>query len=72
MEGIGGVDREFKSCPPSQSLSIDWQQFHNFLMQRMTAKTAGDRISYAKQYAHIFWSGPDQLLQFPPNKDYTL
>ena len=34
----------------------------------MTAKTAGDRISYAKQYAHIFWSGPDQLLQFSPNK----
>jgi hypothetical protein len=37
-EGIGGygVDREFKSCPPpscSIYQTIDWQQFHNILLQ---------------------------------------
>lgn len=58
VENIGGygVDREFKSCPPPYLVvnhQIDWQQFHNFLMQRMTAKTAEDRIQYAKRYVDI-------------------
>ncbi len=32
-----------------------WLDFHNFLLQRMTAKTAGDRLSYAKQYGDILY-----------------
>jgi hypothetical protein len=59
---LGGA-RGFNS--PS---SIDWQQFHNFLLQRMTANTAEDRLRYAKQYASVFWLGPNQLLQLPPHK----
>lgn len=66
------MNREFKSCPPSPfpSLAIDWQQFHNFLLQRMTAKTAGDRMTYVKQYASILtpFRIPNNLLQLPPNK----
>ena len=63
-ESVG--DREFNSCPPA----INWQQFHNFLLQRMTAKTAQDRMRYAKQYAHVLTSNgiPFDLLQYPPNK----
>jgi hypothetical protein len=34
----------------------------------MTAKTAEDRLRYAKQYASVFWLGPNHLLQLPPNK----
>ncbi|MGH9989642.1 MAG: hypothetical protein ACREAS_04315 [Nitrososphaera sp.] len=58
--------REFKSCPAHN----DWQQFHNFLLQRMTAKTAEDRMRYAKQYDYILTSfcTPTDLLQLPPNK----
>src|SRR5215203_1047271 len=56
----------FESLPSS----IDWQQFHNFLLQRMTAKTAEDRLRYAKQYASILTSVgmPTELLQLSPNK----
>jgi hypothetical protein len=75
-EGIGGygVDREFKSCPPpscSIYQTIDWQQFHNILLQRMTAKTAEDRIQYAKRYVDILankGNACNQLLSAPPNK----
>ena len=59
VRGLGGGDRGFDSpsshdavnslLMSSQILeSIDWQQFHNFLLQRMTAKTAEDRMQYAK------------------------
>jgi hypothetical protein len=48
---------------------LDWQQFHNFLLQRMSAKTAEDRIRYAKHYASLLI---DQNLvdiqQLSPNK----
>jgi Archaeal phage integrase len=53
---------------------IDWQQFHQFLLQRMTSKTAEDRIRYAKQYASILISTPSGvntghlLLHLFPNK----
>lgn len=49
---------------------IDWKQFHNFLLQRMTKKTAEDRLRYSKQYASILTSVsiPTELLQLPPNK----
>jgi hypothetical protein len=65
-DNLGGGARGFNS----PSLHIDWQHFQNFLLQRMTAKTAGDRMSYAKQYAHILTSGEytPQLLQLSPNK----
>jgi Archaeal phage integrase len=51
---------------PSQ---ISWQQFHQFLLQRMTSKTAEDRIRYAKQYASVLQGQQLTLLmQVPPNK----
>lgn len=48
-----------------KSISINWQQFHSFLLQRMTKTTASDRLCYAKQYANL---PPSELLQLPPNK----
>jgi hypothetical protein len=63
-----GIDR----WPPINSdPSINWQQFHQFLLQRMTAKTAEDRIRYAKQYSSVLFEGGGTaalLLQVPPNK----
>jgi hypothetical protein len=48
---------------------IDWQEFRQYLLQRMTAKTVEDRVRYAKQYAHILSScGPNKLQQLSPNK----
>jgi hypothetical protein len=48
---------------------IDWQQFHSFLLQRMTPKTAEDRMRYSKQYASILANGDvHSLLSAPPNK----
>jgi hypothetical protein len=51
---------------------IEWQQFHNFLLQRMTPKTAEDRLRYAKQYASVLtttsYGIPKDLLQLSPNK----
>ena len=44
---------------------IDSNQFHNFLLQRMTDKTAVDRIRYARQYANC---SPASILQLAPNK----
>jgi len=48
---------------------IDWQQFQKFLLQRMTPKTAEDRIRYAKQHSGVLKTGDATLLlQVPPNK----
>jgi hypothetical protein len=60
--------RCFDSDPSPQI--IDWHQFHTFLLQRMTPKTAEDRIRYAKQYASVLKSSgtPIDLLQLSPNK----
>ena len=69
-----GVGQEFESPSSAHSLSpsnilIDWQQFHQFLLQRMTAKTAEDRIRYAKQFGSVLQtSDATILLQVPPNK----
>jgi hypothetical protein len=55
----------------SRHIVIDWQQFHNFLLQRMTPKTVEDRLRYAKQYASVFPDGSssiEDLLQLSPNK----
>jgi hypothetical protein len=45
-------------------------QFKQFLLQRMNDKTAGDRLRYAKQYAHVLLrcSDPNILLQLSPGK----
>ena len=54
---------------PSYNIKLDWQQFHQFLLQRMTAKTAEDRLRYAKRYASVLFSGiSENLLQVSPNK----
>jgi hypothetical protein len=47
-----------------------WPQFHNFLLQRMTAKTAEDRLRYSKQYASILTSDAiaSNLLQLQLNE----
>ncbi|HJU34756.1 MAG TPA: hypothetical protein VJ695_06520 [Nitrososphaera sp.] len=53
------------------TIIIDWQQFHQFLLQRMTAKTAEDRIQYAKRYVEILANNRNacnQLLSATPNK----
>jgi hypothetical protein len=43
---------------------IDWQQFHNFLLQGMNERTAEDRLRYAKQFAQILDMGnASSLLQ---------
>jgi hypothetical protein len=59
--------RESESPP---TLVVDWQQFHQFLLQRMTGDTAEDRLRYAKHYAHVLTSNgiPLDVLQLSPNK----
>ena len=48
---------------------IDWHQFHQFLLQRMTSHTAEDRIRYAKQFVSVLTNGDaHSLLVVPPNK----
>jgi predicted phosphoadenosine phosphosulfate sulfurtransferase len=61
-----GVGHVFESRPPA----LNWQQFHQFLLQRMTAKTAEDRLRYAKQYASVLQEEGSTviLLQLPPHK----
>ncbi|MFL6309231.1 MAG: hypothetical protein ACJ70T_04455, partial [Nitrososphaera sp.] len=56
-------------CQGVRKLDVNWQQFHNFLLQRMTAKTAEDRLRYSKQYADVLLFGiPNTLQQLAPNK----
>jgi hypothetical protein len=67
---IGGGARCFNSDPAHQII-IDWQQFHNFLLQRMTPKTAEDRIRYAKQFGISLLANNENaasLLRLSPNK----
>jgi hypothetical protein len=46
-----------------------WQQFQQYLLQRMTPKTAEDRIRYAKQFGSVHPNGDATiLLQIPSNK----
>jgi hypothetical protein len=62
---IDGITHWFES-DPSQ---INWQQFQQYLLQRMTAKTAEDRVRYAKQFVSILTNGDAHiLLSAPPNK----
>ncbi len=62
--------QDFKSPPAPIPFGIpnpviDWQQFYSFLLQRMTPKTAEDRLRYAKRYASVLTSphARDDLLQ---------
>lgn len=53
----------------SDNSVTDWQQFETYLLQRMTAKTAGDRLRYAKQFVSMLTNGDAQsLLQLKPDK----
>jgi hypothetical protein len=46
-----------------------WQQFHNFLLQQMTVKTAEDRLRYARKFQQTLYTGDaTALLQLSPNK----
>jgi intergrase/recombinase len=46
-----------------------WLEFHNFLLQKMTPKTAEDRLRYAKRYNKVLETGnASGLLQLQPNK----
>jgi hypothetical protein len=62
----------FESLSASDGIAVvvlDWQKFHQFLLQRMTAKTAEDRLRYAKLYSHKLETGNvQQLLQLSPDK----
>ncbi len=50
-------------------IMIDWQQFHNFLLQGMNERTAEDRLRYAKQFAQILdMSNASSLLQLSAEK----
>jgi hypothetical protein len=62
---------ESRPSPVCVSLdtAIDWQQFYQFLLQRMTPNTAEDRLRYAKHYASVLHTGiPVGLLQLSPHK----
>jgi hypothetical protein len=59
--------------PPPAHLStttIDWQQFKQYMLQRMTPLVVEDRLRYAKQYASILIGNVDSniLNQLSPNK----
>ena len=79
-ESVGG---RRSNSPPAHhnqvNMDFDWQQFRQYLLQRMTQKTAEDRMRYAEQYASlILLSGYTQtsscdsvytqLLQLTANK----
>src|SRR5215203_3332642 len=66
--GCSGGAHWFES--PSAHHCINWQQFNQFLLQRMNDKTAEDRLRYAKQYANVLLDSRDAqtLLALPPNK----
>jgi hypothetical protein len=53
---------------PASAPSSNWQQFHDFLLQRMTAKTAEDRLRYAKQFSGVLLNGEASPLQLTPDK----
>ena len=67
--------REFHSRPNNgvrwfeSGPVIDWQQFNQFLLQRMNEKTAEDRMRYAKQFTHVLETGnASELAQLKPDK----
>jgi len=69
MHKIGDGGARWFESDPSYPTIIDWQRFHNFLLQRMTAKTAEDRYRYSKQFYNILQNGDaSTLMQLPANK----
>ena len=49
--------------------ALDWQQFHQFLLQRMNAKSAAERIRYSKQFIGVLVNGDaSPLLGLSPDK----
>jgi hypothetical protein len=57
------------SCNAAKEEPKRWQEFHNFLLQRMTYKTAEDRLRYAKQYSKVLETGnASNLLSLQPDK----
>jgi hypothetical protein len=54
------------------SNAIDLHQFEAYLLQRMTKKTAGERLRYAKQFQSVLINGDNgnaqSLVQLKPDK----
>ena len=64
-EQTGGNVIDFKFA----YLIIDWNQYQQFLLQRVNDKTAGERLRYAKQFLDVLQTGDAQpLLQVTPDK----
>jgi hypothetical protein len=63
-------DRVSLESPSPNQGEIDWIGFKSYLLQRVNAKTAGDTLRYAKQYASILqpFGMLNTLLQLPPDK----
>jgi intergrase/recombinase len=56
-------------CNAAKEGPKHWLEFHNFLLQRMTYKTAQDRLRYAKQYGKVLETGnASDLISLPPDK----
>jgi hypothetical protein len=69
FSNISGIGRRFNADQANLNEIIDWKQFHNFLLQRMTYKTAEDRLRYAKQYGKVLETGnASDLLNLQPDK----
>ncbi len=61
--------RRIKMTSGNNHIIIDWNQFQQFLLPRTNAKTAGERIRYAKQFVNVLQTGDAQpLLQVTPDK----
>lgn len=66
---IDGGARWSNSDQAFSEVIIDWNRFHNFLLQRMTYKTAQDRLRYAKQFGKALETGNVfDLLNLQPDK----
>jgi hypothetical protein len=57
------------NCNAAKEDPTHWQEFHNFLLQRMTYKTAEDRLRYSKQYGKVLETGnASDLISLQPDK----
>jgi hypothetical protein len=54
------------------SNAIDLQQFEAYLLERMTKKTVGERLRYAKQFQSVLINGDNgnaqSMVQLKPDK----
>lgn len=71
-QGVLGKVAVVNCCdlPASVEEEIDWKQFEDYLLQRMTERTAMQRIRYAKKYCHVLYDKKEQcqLLQMTGDK----